>query len=204
MNWAVERSRRLRSIVRPNAFAVILFTERHANIRRVLHDSLYWDALNDISGDRWMIFVTMAVAGQSRDPGTTNCPPGTFFHMVSEWKEPRENLQLLKDFELDSTSSLPSLLVFGEESPGQAYRMTIKLDDSSIDRAYSSLKGSIGAVTRALDDIEQNNFSNTEGVFAAIDLSVSSYRQFQWIERTLPLIKLLAKLLKGGGGPWTT
>ena len=75
--------------------------------------------------------------------------------------------------------------------------MTVRLDDSSTERAFTSLKGAIGAVATALRDVRPENFSNVEGVFAAIDLSITSYKQFSWISRAVPLISLFAKLSKG-------
>ena len=201
MNWAVERARSLRRGDSSNVFGVILFTQKHPNLRRVLHDRLYWDALDEVSGDRWQIFATVAAAGHwdgAPDPqATPTLPDGAIFQMQQVWKEPRENKELLADFQLDDTSDLPSLLVFGESSDGEFYRLTVRLDDGSIERAFASLKGAIGAVTTALEDVRPENFSNVEGVFAAIDLSVTSYKQFSWIKRALPFVSLMAKLSKG-------
>ena len=200
LNWAVERARSLKKDDSPNVFGVILFTQRHPNLRRVLHDRLYWDALDEVSGDRWQIFATVAAMGHwDRAPdlsATQSLPNGAIFQMQQVWIEPSENKELLADFQLDDTSSLPSLLVFGELTDGDFYRLTIRLDDSSIERAFASLKGAIGAVTTALEDVLPENFSNVEGVFAAIDLSVTSYKQFNWLKRALPIASLVAKLSK--------
>ena len=50
----VELYRQDESLV--DIFGLILFTDEHANIKKVINDEDYWSAFNKLSGKRWVIF----------------------------------------------------------------------------------------------------------------------------------------------------
>lgn len=184
MNWAIEHAQRLGSEQLVNAFGVIVFEDRHAFIAKVLEERRYWAALDQVSGKRWHIFATTGVADDL-----------TFRRMTAVDKQPSANLELLETFGLEAEGDLPCLLIFGIDQSAGIFQIRISLDDASSESAFNTLRDAIGAATVAIDNIAAANFKNTEGVFAALDLSVTSYKQFRFLKRNFKFLSLFAKLL---------
>lgn len=110
MNWAMrlaEICRGDKSLV--DIFGVILYTDLHANIKKVLRDQDYWSSLDELSGNNWAVFCIKPEAGRL---DYADSRPGQLGLMIPVWKEPEENMSLLEEFEIDSTRDLPLLLVF--------------------------------------------------------------------------------------------
>src|SRR3989337_2623534 len=104
MNWIFQSTEHLKhqeGLV--NAFGVILYTEKHPNIKKVLADNDYWVALDKISGPKWAVFSIRARAGYYSLP---TLPQGTMGMMIPVWKEPCENELVLENFEIESTKEL--------------------------------------------------------------------------------------------------
>ena len=107
----------------------------------------YWKAFDNVSGPLWAIFSIRSKQGYYEYPKS---PEGTCALMVPIWKEPNDNLELLKEFEINSTKDLPILVIFSKDKDDNILKQTIKLDDSSSDKAYSSIKKSLELVTKAI------------------------------------------------------
>lgn len=175
-----------------NSFGVILYTDEHPHIKKVLADDDYWAALDKMSGPRWAVFSIRAKAGYY---GLPNLRPGTLGMMIPVWKEPRENEALLREFEIKSTKELPLLFVFAQGTYGEILRHSISLDDSSIEKAYDSLKIGIKVIAEAIQDVLPENLKSAEGVHAAINLSVSNYKYWQSIKKGISFYKWIKELL---------
>src|SRR3989442_2787330 len=104
MNWAIELSRKHQpSTGMANLYGVVVFSDAHAYIAKVLDDSRFWAALNEVSGSQWLVFATRAEAGQYVLPSP---PPGTLAMLVPVWREPSANRELLEAVQLQSTEHL--------------------------------------------------------------------------------------------------
>lgn len=188
-NWAIQMAehwKQREDIV--HAFGLILYTDSHPHLKKVLGDNDYWAALNEISGPKWPVF---SIKPQQGTYGFPNLPPGHIGMMVQVWKEPRENKTLLSAFGLKSTEELPVLVVFclGPEDSVWLHSISIKHD--SVETAYSSLKGALDAATTAINDILPENSKNAEGIHAALDLTITSFKQWQLAKRGLDIFKKL-------------
>jgi hypothetical protein len=115
--------------------------------------------------------------------------------MIPVWKEPRENESLLREFEIESTEDLPQLIVFARGIEGEILKQSIHLDDSSIEKAYDSLKAGIKVIGEAIQNVLPENLESAEGVQAAIGLAVSNYKQWQVIKKGLSFYKWIKDLL---------
>ncbi|MCL4873565.1 hypothetical protein KJ039_05750 [bacterium] len=175
-----------------NIYGVVLYTDAHAHIKKILADSDYWTALDEISGPRWAIFSVRAKAGFYEMPSP---PPGMICMMIRVWKEPHENKLLLKEFEIESTEKLPQLLIFAEGENGEILKETIRLDDSAPEKAYESLKNGIKVVSEAIRNVSPENLKSAEGVYAAVNLSISNYKQWQRIKKGISFVKWIKELL---------
>ncbi len=192
MNWAIEHANKLAARSTVNAFGIVLFQLRHANVVKALHDSDYWAALDEVSGDRWHIFATVAA--------TENTDHVAYFKLSGVDKSPRENLPLLKDFGLDAQEDLPCLLIFLLDADGETLQIRMGLKEDTVESAYRSLHEAIDVATRAIDRISAENFKNTLGVFAALELATTSYKHAALAKRAIPFAQILTTLLRKVAG----
>ena len=90
-------------------FGLILFTESHPNVIKMLQDRIYYMALDSTSGDDICVFATMLFPANFAYPTP---PPGMFGKMKPIWVEPSANLKILSWFNIDDRKSLPVLVIF--------------------------------------------------------------------------------------------
>lgn len=194
MNWVLQEVSAWQA--KPhiaNAFGFVLYTDRHANLAKVLADDLFWRGLSDRSGERWPIFVLKRPEGTFQP---VNVKPGQLPILQEIWKEPAENKLLLEALDLDSTKT-PYLAICSLVDEAQVLAHTIELSDDSIEEAHASLREALDAVTRAVDDVSPSNVKSAEGVHAAIELTVSDLKQRRWIKKARPLVTVLKSLFGG-------
>ena len=163
-----------------NLFGVILYTDAHPHIKKVLRDDDYWAALDELSGPRWSIFSVRTNRGQLEFP---NSPPGVFCRMVQVWREPATNKELLSFFELESTANLPKLIIFAEDENGNIHRSLIDIDESSETTAYASLKSIIHKVTTAASFISDEYLKQNVQAFYAVERAIDDHKQMQVLKR---------------------
>jgi hypothetical protein len=164
------------------ALGLILYTDKHPHIKRVLRDEDYWKALDEISGRKWTVLAARAVAGQYIMPAPR---PGTLSMMRMIWREPAENKTLLQSFGLDSTDSLPLFVLFTPLSDGKLLQTKVRLEESSEQAAYDRLKNVVSSFTDAVDKIDMQYRSNYEAVFNALDLAASDIKVLDFLKSTL-------------------
>jgi hypothetical protein len=177
MNWALQASKHfVPQSGEANLYGVVLYTDAHANIKKVLRDPDCWAAFDEVSGSQWAVLAIRAKQGKTGFPDFSH---GTVGYMVPVWKEPRENRELLEAFELTSTEGLPSLVVFTEDPDGRVLRTVQKLDDSSADAAYSSLKDALSVIATAVSRVREEHLHDAEGVYTAVNYATRSAREWK-------------------------
>jgi len=175
------------------ALGLILYTDQHPHIKRVLRDEDYWKALDEISGRKWTILSARAVVGEYIMPAPK---PGTLSMMRMIWREPAANETLLHSFGLESTDSLPLFVLFTPLTNGQLLQARIHLEESSEQAAYDRLKKVVSSLTQAVSKIDMQNRGDYEAVFNALDLTVSDIKAldflksalsfYSWVKQKLP------------------
>lgn len=189
MNWAIELSKKhAPSGERANLFGVVVYTARHLNIKKVLRDQDYWDALHDISGPRWVVFATRARTGTT---SASSLALGAFGDLIPVWNEPNENRELLQAFELSTTQSLPIIVVFAETEDGTVRKRVIRLDDSSEQAAYSTLKKVLNTVAEALEIVDDQNLQKETRAFDAVGYSITNYEEWVILQNGFKVLKWL-------------
>lgn len=175
-----------------NVFGVILYTDAHANIKKVLQDPEYWRALDEKSGSLWPIFSIRPTPGRTEHP---RFPRAVVGMMVPVWKEPQANRELLSDFGLDSTEHIPALVVFCLTEDEQVLSRVLRLSDASIDAAYNSLMEAVGLATRAVEAIALENRKDDIGAFGAINLAVQHREDWKKLKSGLGLFNTIRGIL---------
>ena len=191
-NWAIDLAEhwmQCDDIV--HAFGVILYTDSHPHIKKVLTDNDYWAALDEISGPKWPVFSIKPREGKWDLP---DMPSGYMGMMIPVWKEPRENRDLIEAFGIESTEGLPILIVFCLVADDQVLHQSIRLRDRTVEEAYSSLKSALSVTTSSINNILPENVQNSEGIYAAISLNVSHHKQWNLVKRGFELFQSLRSL----------
>jgi hypothetical protein len=179
INDLVETYRDDKNLI--DTFGIILYTDEHANIVKVLRDDDYWKSFHETSGPNWAIFSIKPRKGHFSMP---DFGPNQMGMMIPIWKEPSENNLLLKEFNLESTQNLPLFLIF-TPAVEEILQIHMKIDDHSIDNAYASIKDIILVVSKAVKGILSKNYKNPEGVYAAISLALDNHRDIKRLKKTL-------------------
>lgn len=163
------------------AVGLILYTDEHPHIKRVLRDTDYWAALDAMSGPKWTILSARAEVGHCVDPETR---PEGYSLLRRLWHEPKENKQLLQLFSLDTTQDLPLFFVFSYLGDGRLLQSKTRLDDSSEQRAFDRLKYVIKSLTEAVTRIDPENRGNREAVFHALDQAIFDIKVMDTLKMT--------------------
>lgn len=168
-------------------YGVLIYTDEHPNIKKVLRDEDYWMSFDELSGDRFCIFSVRPAIGRYEHP---KFPPGTMGFMVPIWNEPSENKELLKLFGLQNTKQLPMLLLFSKLD-GEYLTIELALKDDSVDDARNSISEQIKMARSVLDNIKIENLKNPEGLFAAMSLQVDSDIKWRKLANSIELFRRL-------------
>ena len=191
MNYAIEfANTRIESDDNVIAIGVIVYTNRHANLKKVLDDRDYWNALDEVSGSRLQVLAVRATEGRAERPPN---PPTTLASMHSVWNEPKANEQLLKDFNIESTEDA-LLLIFIPVGSDEIYKHILPLSDETRDSAFTTLKAALSLVGAAVGDIKPENLRNAEGVDAALGYAIANYQQFQLFKKGISIYKWIKAL----------
>ena len=114
--------------------------------------------------------------------------------MIPIWREPCENTMLLNEFNLESTKDLPLFVIFTHLG-NEILQVQIKIDDSSIDKTYASIKEMIKVVSSAIKNIILENYKNPEGVFSALQLAINNYKEMKRIKKGISFHLWMKRLL---------
>ena len=119
-------------------FGFILYTEQHPFIAKVLQDSAYWNALDNISGPNWPIFAVRPL-----EKGYYSCPRSRgneMQMMIHTWNEPQTNLPILHDFGLESSNELPCFVAFMWDNHNKLKRISIPIRGNNTESVYNSIE----------------------------------------------------------------
>ena len=193
MNWAIELAEKYRpKHGQANLFGVIIYTDSHAYVRRILEDEAYWRALDEISGPQWTVFAACACHGGYVMPKQ---PQRNFEMMIRVWKEPKENRSLLDAFEIDSTENLPVLVVFAEAVDGTVHKKVMKIDDTFEDSTYKSIKRILEQVAAGLVAIDEEYLrKDTRAFDTVVNYRLRNFEEWDAVKKGIRFIKWLRSL----------
>ena len=191
-NWAIQLSKtHFPKGAEANLFGVIIYTDGHAHTKKALKDQEYWDALHELSGPKWKVFATRALKGQW---GLPDMPEGCLGMMMPVWKEPNSNKELLKAFNLENTKKLPLFVVFAEDENGNIESCTIKINDSTKESAYDSIKEIIVNISEALELVDPKYLNESNRAYHAVHYAIKNQKEWQLIKSSISLYKKLKSL----------
>ncbi|MCS0445087.1 hypothetical protein [Vibrio diabolicus] len=172
-------------------FGVLIYTDSHPNIKKTMRDQDYWEAFDEITGEKFVVLSVKPVLGKySYLPP----PPGVLCQMVAIWKEPKDNLRLIEALEIGTTEKLPMLLIFtrvGEE----VLKIEIDLKEDSPSSAYSSIRESLEFCSNVISGIAAENLKNPKGLYASFALQNDHRMRVNSIKNCLNLYQFVKRLL---------
>lgn len=162
-------------------FGIILFTDAHPQVTRMLQDPLYYAALDEISGERILVFATMLFRARQRYPEP---PPGVFGNVAPIWEEPNANKELLSWFDIRGRDQLPALVLFGSNGDTLSYHHD-KLGGRTAGEVFESLEKAFSVVASEIGD-------------RALDQHVLQelFRRLRWKRRKETTRRQLRRILK--------
>ena len=175
-------------------FGVMIFTKRHPHVIKMLADSVYWESLNDISGERFCIFSVEPELGKMVPPiNRFRSNARTMGMMVQTWKEPQKNKELIKVFNIKETQK-PLLLLFAEVDDSYI-KFELEIDDSSIESAYNSTKNQIEFVTEILENVDETNLQNPYGLDAALTVKIKDRSKLETFKKVFDIYSFIKNLI---------
>ena len=159
-------------------FGIILFTEVHAHVVKMLKDKEYYAALNEASGDQIAVFATMLFRGTLVYPSP---PPGMLAYMMPIWKEPSENKKVLSWFDVKDSTRLPLFVMFGVDGE-ELYYQKYPLKSESVQELFNSLQETLSAISA---QIQGSRNTDKKGLF----------RKAQWEMRKLQAAQKVKDIL---------
>lgn len=192
MNWALQLSKQHQpKNGQADIYGVIVYTDAHAHVKKVLEDEDYWRSFNELSGPQWGIFAIRAACGAYKYPESR---AGFLAYMVPVWKEPAVNKELVSAFELGSTEKLPLFLIFNMTKDGETNKLTIPITNESVEKTLHSITEIIKKVTSAIKNIDLDNLHSPDGVYSAVSFSVSDYKDKKLLKDGITLWRLFRSL----------
>ena len=172
-------------------FGVIMFTKEHAHVRSVLENEIKWDALDEVSGDKFAIFSSRMQKGKYQISGGG---PRGMGMLIQTWEEPNENKELLNLFELDNTKDLPVICFFAEVR-GNIQTCSISIDNKNEDAAFDSLMNAIRDVTAALNFMPKANIHEGRCAFRVVDIAADNHKAWRVIKKGFKFIPGIGRII---------
>lgn len=158
-------------------YGFILYTDQDPYVVKVLRDEDFWNALNSISGTNWPIFAVRPLRkGNYTLPASSRT--GIISYMVPTWVEPKTNMQVLRDFGLENTESLPLFVAFMWDDTDELNQVTIPIQGKNTDAVYNSIEEIVKVITKAEAEVLPQ-YKGTVNVFRNIvtELGALKFRQ---------------------------
>jgi len=193
-----------------DVFAVILFTEADPFLVKVLRDSDLWEALDEVSGPRWVVFairpaesegtfghlvkvVTQKVLNLAHDRIFGADTFTTVLEAIPKWTQAKQNLRLLKKFRIDC-SELPMLLIFTELKTGDVLQIKWPFSAKNEETAFTSLKEILKKGAKAISQVREQYVKGNEEVFNLLQAEKIQYTFLRRAKKAMALIELLKTL----------
>lgn len=152
-------------------FGMLLFTDAHPHIIKMLRDPDYYSALDMITGDNIALFSTMVFHGEFEYPS----PPSEMFAKVLPvWKEPIQNMKVLPWFDIRESRVLPILVVFCHND-GNIYFQKHAIKAESSHDCFNNINKILSRISEVINQVKGADGIN----------KVELFRYAQWEMRVL-------------------
>lgn len=172
-------------------FGILLYTDLHPHIVKVLRDDDYWRSFDELTGERFCVFSIKPAQGKYIVSGSA---PGTRGMMIQYWEEPAANKEIINLLGINNTKNMPMLLLF-TEIDGELLKIELELDHSSTEIAYNSIKKQLEFSSKALSQIKEENLNNPSGLYSALQLQVDDRAKWKTFKKAIDLYSYIKNIL---------
>ena len=180
-------------------YGFILYTDKDVHVRKMLADKLYWEDLDKKSGARWPIFTVRQLT-KGHEVLTPSSSEGVNF-IMKKWYEPATNMDVLNDFEIESTEDLPCFVAFIWDNNETIQSVSVRIDGRSDSEVYNKVEEVVSLITRAenavLPQYRQNVelFRNVKAELDGLNFRYKAKTITKAAKKFLPFLKLFIKTI---------
>ena len=142
------------------AFAFIIYDFKDAEVRKVLRDNDYWDALNEISGNKLGIFHLDASVSLNGHLPNIN---------INREYVQTINTKIRQLLNIEDSIKTPYIIFFQVDNDGKildSYLISLKEDD--INKSFLEQKKLIQAAVDSIIDVKDENRNENQAIFNLI------------------------------------
>ena len=169
------------------AFAFILYDFENPHLWKILEDTQYWFALNEISGEYLTVFSLHLRKEEHKSKQNYNSGQISVYKLfpVSTMTNPSKGTdELIKKYFGDEIKiNYPAILFFQVDNNTIIDSLLIDLKEDMIEPAYHELKEYLKSSVDALKKIKSENRDNIKEIFDCLDRNVESTKTIRKVKR---------------------
>jgi len=182
-----EHLREARALV----FAFVLYDAEHPEIRKVLSDHDYWNALDALSGDVLSVFCFHVRGSQSKPSNERG------IHSVDAPSGDDQRQILTTYFKLNNPA-LPSVLFFQPREDGSFDHYLVTLKEETTEKAFIEIRTLLRLAIRSLSEVQPENRSNHTELFNLVRGRIAAAQQqtkfIKGVKRFISIKEFLSSL----------
>lgn len=209
-DYVLRKCRDHLSEKRAHAFVFIVYDHSNANIKKVLSDEHYWEALDSISGKRLTVFyvdsqntyyekrhqeIYQEDLKRKTAAEKEGLKKGILFMMEPVFKKPtplEQSLVILKkDFQIDNNIKHPFLFFFQADGENVTDSFIVNVESTKVDETYLEIKEILKLAVNALASVQSENLENYEQLFNLIKGGVIDGRKMNMIKSNIGVVPFI-------------
>ncbi len=177
----IELCNQFRDQDRALAFAFILYDFKSPQVKKVIEDSDYWNALNVISGKHLTVF-TLHYKERPRYK-----PKNILTTLISMpiFRPPENEIDdiMIRYFDNRQKIQYPAILFFQVDQNKVIDTMMVGLKHEKVEDSFLEIKKYLSRGVEALSRIDPQNKSNHKEIFDCLELEISNFQSMKLIQR---------------------
>lgn len=167
-------------------YGVIVYTNRHVHVRRMLDDDAYWQGLDEIVGARWVVFSSRTEWPVARPVLNSDSYP-----LVPVPQSLSENRMLFEAFGIASQKELPVLAVYAERAPNDVLSTLVPIASQSETAAYESLSHAFEIIGESIEFMWDSNRRRKGRAFDVVESKIRFELQWRTLRRAVSFLQWL-------------
>jgi hypothetical protein len=169
------------------AFAFILYDYRHPDVRQVLDNRYYWDALNQVSGSYLTVFSFNLGSAQHY----RNSQPYRSNKRYRPASLNDASRFIGGHFKIDIPQAVPLLLFFQVADERISHQLLFEIKAESVEASFAEIRDALEDAVESVEAVTPENRGNTAEIFQLIETRLSQRVLLRRMGRFLNLVGLV-------------